>query len=72
MRTTFGDYRAKMAQEEKANKLDVKKSKVTHVGTSEKSQFVKKSASSGKEENRNSERSDFKFSFNIDSDNTSI
>ena len=65
MRTNFGDYRAKMASEDKSLKLDDSKVKITEGNTKpEKTSFIKKSASkSGSKEE--STKTEFKFSFNI-------
>ena len=77
MRSQFGDYRSKMASEEKsAGKLDMNKVKLAEVAKEkcEKSKFVKKSASlttdakndANKSDTNNSTPSSFRFSFNID------
>jgi len=65
MRTNYGDYRAKMAVDEKSSKLDLSKVKITEGNTkSEKPSFIKKSAAiSGSKEER--AKTEFKFSFNI-------
>ena len=69
MRTNFGDYRAKMQEEgKKAGKLDATKVKIVGVEKSDKSKFVKKSASQTgtKSEANGAESSNFTFSFNVD------
>jgi Domain of unknown function (DUF4615) len=73
MRTTFGDYRAKMAAEEKSAKLDESKVKMVTDGApsgGSKFTFIKKAASktgtgAGTATAESTEKSDFKFSFNI-------
>ena len=70
MRTHFGDYRAKMqAEGKKAGKLDATKVKIAGVEKSDKSKFVKKSASqvgAKSEKKDGAESSNFTFSFNIE------
>ena len=74
MRTNFGDYRAKMTEEEKASKLDLNKVKIVEVkapSTTTKSaenkfSFVKKSASKAGAKDDDAPKSEFKFSFNVE------
>ena len=70
MRTSFGDYRAKMAAEEKSAKLDESKVKIVEGGPpsapgGSKVSFIKKAASKTAATDVGSEKSAFKFSFNI-------
>ena len=78
MRTNFGDYRAKMAAEEKAGKLDHGKVKevkpppaVATAGSSEskapsdKVTFIKKSASKAGTKDQ-PQKTEFKFAFNLE------
>ena len=67
MRTNFGDYRAKMAAEEKAAKLDLTKVKLIEGDTSckgDKVTFIKKAASKTGAKDP-TQKSEFKFSFNV-------
>ena len=72
MRTNFGDYRAKMAEEEKASKLDLNKVKIGEVkalttkSAENKFSFVKKSASKAGAKDEDAPKSEFKFSFNVE------
>ena len=72
MRTSFGDYRAKMAAEEKSAKLDESKVKIVEGGPpstlpgGSKVSFIKMAASKTAATDVGSEKkSAFKFSFNI-------
>ena len=71
MRTNFGDYRAKMAAEEKTTKGELDKGKIGEgIVNRDKVTFIKKSATlSGSKEptaRAAAEKTGFKFSFNID------
>ena len=72
MRTNFGDYRAKMAEEEKASKLDLNKVKIGEVkalttkSAENKFSFVKKSASKAGAKDEDAPIREFKFSFNVE------
>ena len=74
MRTNFGDYRAKMAAEEKSAKLDLSKVKLTAAPAlpkaSDKVTFIKKSAavSGAKDGSTTSAGGGFKFDFQISND----
>ena len=69
MRTTFGDYRAKMAEEAKLHKLEVKPNSVTQVtadNKGSKSLFVKKAKSNFTNKTGAIAEGGFKFNFTVD------
>ena len=65
MRANFGDFRAKIAAENKSSKLDDAKVKITDgIINREKTTFIKKSAAKSGSKDENT-KTDFKFSFNV-------
>ena len=70
MRTNFGDYRAKMASEEKSAKAELAKGKISEgLVNRDKVAFVKKSASLSGLKNpptAASPKTEFRFAFNVE------
>ncbi|KAF5277011.1 hypothetical protein FQR65_LT16090 [Abscondita terminalis] len=72
MRLSFGDYRSKMAEEERRLQKINQQVKVTTKTSNDQSKFLKKSAcgnniSIEQNESTGNARTNFKFNFNIDS-----